>query len=60
MEKMIEVATFGSAFKGTFLTKLKASTRGLIIKYTNKATDQIHGKFILSTTKSVGKSIKGD
>ena len=54
------VATFGSTFKGTFLTKLKAGTRGLVIKLTNKATDLIHGKTLLKTIKSIGETIIGN
>ena len=54
------VATFGSTFKGTFLTKLKAGTRGLVIKLTNKATDLIHSKTLLNTIKYIGETIKGN
>ena len=56
----MNVSTFGTTFKGTFLTKLKPRTRGDIIIQTNKITDQIHGKRFLSTVKYQSEKLKTD
>ncbi|OXA91081.1 RHS repeat domain-containing protein [Flavobacterium hercynium] len=52
------VATFGSAFKGTFITKLAPATRGAIIRYTNKALTQINTKNFITITKAGAKKIE--
>jgi hypothetical protein len=52
------VATFGSTFKGTFLTKLTPATRGTVITYSNKLITQLHTKNFISVSKSVAKKIE--
>lgn len=58
MISKFNVATFGTAFKGTFLTKLAPATRGVVIKSTNKVIQQAHTKRFVSTAKSQAEKIK--
>ena len=51
------VATFGSTFEGTFLTKLAPATRGTIIRYTNVVMTQLNTKNFITATKSASKKI---
>ncbi|NVN18051.1 hypothetical protein GUA46_06845 [Muricauda sp. HICW] len=56
----LNVSTFGKTFKGTFLTKLSPRTRGDIIIYSNKATDQIHGKRLMNVAKSQAENLNNN
>jgi hypothetical protein len=54
------VATFGSRFKGSFLTRLAPATRGTVIRMTNKAINQVTAEHFIKAVEISTEAQKTD